>query len=53
MNFLQEGHHASRQQADVVVVGWPDDYRIEFLLEVTNLYDSLGLANVKHLAHQD
>ena len=41
MNFLQEGHHASHQQADIVVVGWPDNYRIEFLLEVTNLYNSL------------
>jgi hypothetical protein len=38
---------------DVVVVGRPDDYRIEFLLEVTNLYDRLGFANVEHLAHQD
>jgi hypothetical protein len=34
-------------------VGWPDDNHIKFLLKVTNLYNSLGLAYIKHPAHQD
>ena len=34
-------------------MGWPDDNCIEFLLEVTNLYNSLGLAYIEHPAHQD
>ena len=53
MNLLQEGHHTCCQQADVILVGWPDDNHIKFLLKVTNLYNSLGLAYIKHPAHQD
>jgi hypothetical protein len=53
MNLLKEGHHASRQKMDVVFVGGPQNNRVEFFLEVTNLYDCLGLAEVKHLSHQD
>ncbi len=41
------------QKTDVVFVGGPQNNQVEFFLEVTNLYDCLGLADDKHLSHQD
>jgi hypothetical protein len=52
MNFLEKGHHASRQKTDLILVCWPKLNRVEFLLKVTNLHNGLGLADVKHLSHQ-
>ena len=35
---------------NIVFMGGP--HRVKFFLEVTNLYDCLGLTDVEHLAHQ-
>ena len=52
MNLLKKGHHASCQKTDVVFVGGPQNNRVEFFLEVKNLHNCFGLADVKHLLHQ-
>ncbi len=40
------------QKTDIVFMGGPQNNRVEFFLEVTNLYDCLRLADIEHLAHQ-
>jgi hypothetical protein len=51
MNLLEEGHHASRQKTDVVLMGRPQNDSVKLLLKMLNFYDRLRLADVKHLPH--
>jgi hypothetical protein len=53
MNLLKKGHHVSCQKMDVVFVGGPQNNPIKFFFKVTNLHHCFGLADVKHLSHQN
>ncbi len=43
MNLYEEGHHASHQKMDVVLVGMPQNNSVKLLLKMSNFYDHLRL----------
>ena len=53
MDLLKKGHQASHKETNIVVVGGPQNNQVEFFLEVTNLHNCLGLAEVEHLLRQN
>ncbi len=53
VDLLKNCHHAHGEEAHVVLVHGPENDCVELFLEMTNLDDCLGFANVEHLLHQD
>jgi hypothetical protein len=53
VDLLKNRHHAHGEEAHVVLVHGPENNCAELFLEMMNLDDCLGFANVEHLSHQD
>jgi hypothetical protein len=53
IDFLKNRHHARGEKMDVVLMRRPESNSVELFLKMADFHNYLGLANIKHLAHQD